>query len=520
MRDITLEDTIYIGFTTRAFATGIPTVLAGTPVVSAYENADLTQITAGITLGIDHDSVVGFNMLTVVATAANGYEAGKDYNLVVTTGTVDSVSVVGEVVGQFTIARSAAAVDLANGTDGLGAIKADTAATLVDTAVIGALGAGLTDLGGMSTGMKAEVNAECDTAISDASLATAANLATVDTVVDSILVDTAVIGAAGAGLTDLGGMSTGMKGEVNAECDTAISDASLATATNLATVDTVVDSILVDTAVIGALGAGLTDLGGMSTGMKAEVNAEADTAVSDYGALKPTTASRTLDVTAAGTAGIDWGNVENKTTVNDLSATDIQLCDTVTALTGHTVQTGDGFARLGAPAGASVSADVAAVKVDTAATLVDTAEIGSAGAGLTALASAADLATVDGIVDAILVDTGTTLDGRIPAALVDGKMSSDAVAISGSTGAADKLQASAEVIVTGAAIAGTLSTTQMTTDLAEVTDDHFNGRVIIWKTGVLKDQASDITDYDGASKMFTYTAVTESPSAADTFVIV
>lgn len=46
-------------------------------------------------------------------------------------------------------------------------------------------------------------------------------------------------------------------------------------------------------------------------------------------------------------------------------------------------QTGDNFARLGAPAGASVSADVAAVKVDTAATLIDTAEIGTAGAGLT-----------------------------------------------------------------------------------------------------------------------------------------
>ena len=35
-------------------------------------------------------------------------------------------------------------------------------------------------------------------------------------------------------------------------------------------------------------------------------------------------------------------------------------------------QTGDNFARLGAPAGASVSADVAAMKVDTAAILADT----------------------------------------------------------------------------------------------------------------------------------------------------
>lgn len=40
---------------------------------------------------------------------------------------------------------------------------------------------------------------------------------------------------------------------------------------------------------------------------------------------------------------------------------------TVTTLTGHTAQTGDCFARLGAPAGASVSADVAAVKSDSGA---------------------------------------------------------------------------------------------------------------------------------------------------------
>lgn len=40
--------------------------------------------------------------------------------------------------------------------------------------------------------------------------------------------------------------------------------------------------------------------------------------------------------------------------------------------TASTAQTGDSFARLGAPAGASVSADVAAVKVDTAAVKVQT----------------------------------------------------------------------------------------------------------------------------------------------------
>ena len=51
---------------------------------------------------------------------------------------------------------------------------------------------------------------------------------------------------------------------------------------------------------------------------------------------------------------------------------------TVTTLTGHTAQTGDAYARLGAPVGASVSADVLQIK-----NYVD--DIGAAGAGLTAI---------------------------------------------------------------------------------------------------------------------------------------
>jgi K+-transporting ATPase c subunit len=113
--------------------------------------------------------------------------------------------------------------------------------------------------------------------------------------------------------------------------------------------------------------------------------------------------------------------------------------------------------------------------------------------------------------DIQLVDTATTVTNEVTA---------DAVKISGSTAAADNLQASAETIVTGAAEAGTLSTTQMTSDLAEATDDHYNGRIVIWTSGVLANQASDITDYTGSTGMLTFTAVTEAPSAADTFVIV
>lgn len=110
--------------------------------------------------------------------------------------------------------------------------------------------------------------------------------------------------------------------------------------------------------------------------------------------LTPTVDSRELDVTATGAAGIDLANVENPTTALNLSGTTINLVNTLTTYTGNTPQTGDAFARLGAPAGASISADIAAkasqVSVDTVdgivdAILLDTAEIGAAGAGLTDL---------------------------------------------------------------------------------------------------------------------------------------
>ena len=177
--------------------------------------------------------------------------------------------------------------------------------------------------------------------------------------------------------------------------------------------------------------------------------------------------------------------------------------------------------------GADVATDVVALKAETVLILADTGE-------LQADDYPTSIAAVQTTVDAIEVDTGTTLQGeldgiqadtediqaRLPAALAGAYMSSDAAAISGSTAAAVNLEASAEVIVIGAAEAGTLSTTVMTSDLAEATNDHYNGRVIVWTSGDLLGQATDITDYAGVDGTLTFTATTEAPSAADTFVIV
>lgn len=56
--------------------------------------------------------------------------------------------------------------------------------------------------------------------------------------------------------------------------------------------------------------------------------------IENRSALRPTTAGRTLDVTAGGAAGVDWGNVENKTTSNDLSGTTISTSQAVASVSG------------------------------------------------------------------------------------------------------------------------------------------------------------------------------------------
>ncbi len=106
-------------------------------------------------------------------------------------------------------------------------------------------------------------------------------------------------------------------------------------------------------------------------------------------------------------------------------------------------------------------------------------QIGTAGDGLTELATASALATVDGIADNL---------------------------VSG--------------IIFGAVEAGTLSLTQCTSGLTGYTNDQLIGRVIIFLTGDTAGEATDITDYEETNGLLTFTAVTLAPSAADTFKIV
>ncbi len=102
MRDIKLGTTFYHFFSTRRFDTGVPITLAS-GALSVFEEQDATPITSGVSVDLDRNSVAGLHQATVVATTGNGYVAGRTYCIYISTGTVNSVSAVGEIVGQFTV---------------------------------------------------------------------------------------------------------------------------------------------------------------------------------------------------------------------------------------------------------------------------------------------------------------------------------------------------------------------------------------------------------------------------------
>ena len=75
-------------------------------------------------------------------------------------------------------------------------------------------------------------------------------------------------------------------------------------------------------------------------------------------------------------------------------------------------------------------------------------------------------------------------------------------------------------IIYGSATAGTLTTTQMTTNLSAYANDQLIGRVVIWINGSAAGEAADITDNAATGAVLTYTSITVAPAAGNKFKIV
>lgn len=118
-----------------------------------------------------------------------------------------------------------------------------------------------------------------------------------------------------------------------------------------------------------------------------------------------------------------------------------------------------------------------------------------------------DVAEFDGTAAATFVNSNTDA------------FEADIKRVSTSSSAADKLEASGLGIVNSTCASGSTDTS-IATNLTETTDDHYNGRTIVFTSGALSGQAATISDYDGATNKLTVSSLTEAPANTDSFVIV
>lgn len=155
--------------------------------------------------------------------------------------------------------------------------------------------------------------------------------------------------------------------------------------------------------------------------------------------------------------------------------------------------------------------------LNTAATAVGSdgtglTEAGGTGDHLTALATAAALATVDTVVDGIKAVTDNLPDS--------GALSSIAQASALATvdGIVDDLKLG---VLLGTAATGTLTTTVFTTSLTGYADDQLIGRVVIFTAGDADGEASVIDDYASSGGTITVSpALTTAPGNGDAFKVV
>ena len=335
------NQTIYVYFNTVG-TDGVAESLAS-GAAEIYEDGSGTQITTAETLDNDFDSITGFHQLAIDLNDS-GFEAGKTYTVILTAGTVDSVSAVGRMVGVFSVGRYASAADvntaLVAGTVGtnVAAIKTKTdflpsatagaaggvfiagtnAATTITTSLTTTFTGNLTgSIGSVGTnGITASsidddaIGADqiASSAIGAAEISTGAADEIADEVWDEVLSSGhAVADSASVRLSDIL-VDTGTSGVLVSD-GTGTGQISLSGGA----VDTVVTTTTTGSVVAVGTGAitaasiatGAIDADSTASDFLAEINAEADTALTDYGALKPTTAGRTLDINSTMEAQVD-----------------------------------------------------------------------------------------------------------------------------------------------------------------------------------------------------------------------
>lgn len=382
--DFDASTVIYGKFTTYRPSTGAPYTLAGTPALSVYKDASTTQSTTGVTLTVDFDSVTGLHHYAI-DTSADGtfYSAGSFFDIVITTGTVDSVSAVGTVVGSFTIRKNSALKPATAGrtvvVDASGLVDANTVkvgpsgsgtaqtARDIGASVLLSSGTGTGQLDFTSGVVKANVTQNAGSAITSASgiqevkvasiatgAITAGSIAAdaiTDAKVASDVTIASVTGAVGSVTGDVGGNVVGSVGSVTGAVGSVAGNVtgsvgSIATGgiTSASFAAAAIDAAAIATDAFGALELAA----GAGAEIASAVRTELTTELSRIDAAISTRFAATSAPANFSSLGINVSGHISRVT----------LVDTITTYTGNTVQTGDAYARLGSPTGASVSADI------------------------------------------------------------------------------------------------------------------------------------------------------------------
>lgn len=114
-----------------------PITLAGVSTQSHFaikkDGTDMTLDASTITVSVDDGSVTGYHVVTVDMGNDDEFEAGSDYEIRLTAGTVDSISAVGTVLKSWSCEkRTAVGVSIRGGAIGTNTFVADTFSTDVE----------------------------------------------------------------------------------------------------------------------------------------------------------------------------------------------------------------------------------------------------------------------------------------------------------------------------------------------------------------------------------------------------
>lgn len=264
--DYYVDDYITFGVQLHRFSSGAVYAPTGSVTYTFYENNSTSGAPTGGNLA-QLNSKTGLYTARVQLTNANGFEAGKEY-LVHIEATVDSVA-----AAELQMFRVIATLPV-------DVTKIAGSAVSTSTAQLGVNVVNFGGAAGTFASGRPEVNTThaAGTAWGSGAI-TAASIAT-----DAITAAKIAADAIGAS-------------ELAADAVTEI-QSGLATS------------------------ASISSLNNLSS-------AQVDMALSNYGALKPTVAGRTLDVSAGGEAGVDWANVGSPTTTVGLSGTTVKTATDV-----------------------------------------------------------------------------------------------------------------------------------------------------------------------------------------------